>query len=313
MRKLNKDSIRKYAEFTNEALDPYKIKMGLKSFNRLESDKYTIYGDLKDLSVEISSILNSVNLPFSKLITFGGLEFDLIIKETNRYYSSVDWNKFMKDDYVVVIEVPKNYDKNYLTSIVIHEFRHIIDFTDENLNNGLSSFDMDLNLRKYNVGYFNEFYTLIYLSLEHELVARNNQIYPYIKFNNLTQDESLDILKNSFIWNALQRLKSFNVDEFIIKFDEQTLISITNSFIKDVLQDNLNTVIDSLELYQFYKLFDNYFREISDKWEKILLTEVDMVYERKVYSYNDGIIGGYKNIINDIWNKVRLGTNFFNK
>jgi len=38
-----------------------------------------------------------------------------------------------------------------------------------------------------------------------------------------------------------------------------------------------------------------------------------MVYERKVYSYNDGIIGGYKNIINDIWNKVRLGTNFFNK
>ena len=69
--------------------------------------------------------------------------------------------------------------------MIIHEIRHMIDFTDENLNTGLSSFDMDKNLRRYNIGVFNEFYKLVYISLEHELVARNNQIYPYIKFKNL--------------------------------------------------------------------------------------------------------------------------------
>lgn len=37
----------------------------------------------------------------------------------------------------------------------------------------------------------------------------------------------------------------------------------------------------------------------------LLLTETDLVYERKVYNYNDAIINGYKFILKDIWKRVK--------
>jgi hypothetical protein len=178
----------------------------------------------------------------------------------------------------------------------------MIDFSDENLNNGLSSFDIDKNLRKYNIIGFNEFFTLVYISLEHELVARNNQIYPYIKFKNLSKEESLSILKNSFIYKALEKLRSFDYQKFIGYFDENILINITNNFIKDCLYDN-ETIIENLnELESFYKIWDEYFNEISIKWEQILMSEMDYIYERKVYN----IVLGDDNILNSIWLKIKV-------
>jgi len=302
-KKIDKDSVKKYAEFLKETLDPYKMKVGLKSFNRLKEDVYTIHGDLKELTKELYDSFKELKTPYHKLVNFGGLEFDLCINQTNRYYSFVDWNKFLNNDYELVIEVPENYDLNYLVSTIIHEFRHIIDFTDENLNNGLSSFDMEFNLRKYNVGDFNDFFILVYISLEHELVARNNQIYPYIKFKELTKEQSLDILKKSFIWTSLDKLKIFNVDNFINKFNVDDLIKITNSFIKDVLYDDNNIIDNYLELKEFYQLFKEYFNDISNKWKILLLREVDVIYERK-YNHNE-YIDGYKDILKLMWIEVK--------
>lgn len=305
---LDKNKLSKYAEFVKETLDPYKLTLGIKSFNRIKEDVYTIHGDLKELSTNLFSEFNNLSLPYTKLIVFGGLEFDLIIKQTNRYNSAVDWNKFLKGDYEIVVEVPVNYDINYLISIIIHEFRHIIDFTDGNLNNGVSSFDMELNLRKFSDDVnFNDFFILIYISLEHELVARNNQIYPYIKFKNLTKEQSLEILKTSFIWKSLQQLKNFNVDNFISKFESNELIHITNEFIKDVLYDNETVIESTEELKEFYTLFDKYFNETSEKWLKLLLREVDSIYERqRYYNYhNNDIIDGYKDVLKNIWIKIK--------
>ena len=44
----------------------------------------------------------------------------------------------------------------------------------------------------------------------------------------MTKDQSLNILKDSFIWRALDLLKSFNYVEFIDKFEGSELIDITN-------------------------------------------------------------------------------------
>jgi len=306
---LNKNKLIKYAEFIKESIDPNKLKANIKAFNRIKDDIYTIHGDLKELSISLYKELINITLPYNKLIVFGGLEFDLIINQTNKYYSSIDWNKFLNNDFEIIIEVPKNYDINYLVSIIIHEFRHIIDFTDENLNNGLSSFDMELNLRKYNIPKFNDFFILMYISLEHELVARNNQIYPYIKFNNLTKDESLQILKTSFIWKALIQLKNFNVDSFISRFDTNELINITNQFIKDVLYDNETKIESYIELKNFYELFNEYFVDVSEKWKELLLKEVDYTYERKIFNINQNSIDGYKTILNEIWSKLKNDNN----
>lgn len=306
---INKNKIIKYAEFIKESLDPNKLKSNIKAFNRIKDDVYTIHGDLKELSNSLYEELINITLPYHKLIVFGGIEFDVIINKTNKYHSSIDWNKFLNNDFEIIIEVPNNYDINYLISIIIHEFRHIIDFTDENLNNGLSSFDMELNLRKYNIPKFNDFFILIYISLEHELVARNNQIYPYIKFNNLKKDESLQILKTSFIWKALNELEKFNVDIFISRFEITELINITNEFIKDVLYDNDTKIESYNELKNFYNLFDEYFNDVSKKWKELLLKEVDYTYERKTFNINQNCIDGYKNVLKEIWNKLKNDIN----
>lgn len=219
------------------------------------------------------------------------------IIQSNRYYSSVDWFKFLNGDYEIILEVIPNYDINYLVSTIIHEIRHMIDFTDENLNASLSSFDMDKDLRKYT---FDEFFILVYISLEHELVARNNQIYPYIKFKNLTKEESLNILKGSFIWEALDMLKSFDYNSFINKYNEEELIKITNDFIKNCLHDDESTIDNKIELISFYKIWDEYFVGISKKWKDILLKEVDVIYERRIVNIAH-CFKSYKLVLNEIW------------
>lgn len=298
---INKDRLLKYGEYLKEALDPWKLKQGIKSFNRQKEDVLTIYGDLKDLSYELTKELSNVKLPYSKLLNFGGIEVDIKIVKSNKYYSNIDWVKFLKGDYEFIVEVIEDYDINYVVSTIIHEIRHMIDFTDENLNAGLSSFDMDMNLRKYNINTFSEFYILVYISLEHELVARNNQIYPYIKFKKLSKGDSIEILKNSFIWRALDKLNSFDYEKFVVKFDTNFLIKTTNNFIKDCLYDNETFIDNKDELILFYKVWDEYFRETSKKWHDLLLREVDVIYERKV---NKEFID-YKEVINKIWKNIK--------
>lgn len=300
---INKNKLLKYKEYLKEAIDPWKLKLGIKSFNRLDNEKLTIYGDLKNLSAQLTKELNNIKLPYKKLLIFGGIEVDIKITQSNRYYSNVDWIKFLKGDNEITIEVEKNYDINYLVSTIIHEIRHMIDFTDENLNSGLSSFDIDKNLRKYNIDVFNEFFILVYISLEHELVARNNHIYPYIKFKNIKKEKSLEILKKSFIWKSLDMLNKFDYNYFIGKFDENFLINITNNFLKDCLYDNNSIIENKSNLIIFFKTWSEYFKEVSKKWKSLLMREVDMVYERKNYSALD--LENYKETINNIWIKIK--------
>jgi hypothetical protein len=296
---MNQKRLKDYANYLKESLDPWKLKQTIKSFNRAPSDLITIPGDLKELSKKLNDELNDITLPYSKLLIFGGIEIEVNIKKSNRYYSNVDWIQFLSGVYQINVEVNNNYDKNYLISTIIHEIRHMIDFTDENLNSGLSSFDIDRNLRKYNIDNFNEFFLLVYISLEHELVARNNQIYPFIKFKNLKKEESIDILKGSFIWEALEKLTKFDSGKFISKFETPILIEITNNFIKDCLYDKETRIENPEELNKFYKVWSDYFSETSKKWKSILLNEVDRIYERKVF--NPECAYSYKNIMSDIW------------
>lgn len=300
---INKDKLFKYGEYLKESIDPWKLKKTIKPFNRIPEDVFTIYGDLKSLSIELTDELENIKLPYTKVLVFGGIEIDLEIVQTGRYYSSVDWLKFLSGDSNLKIEVEKNYDLNYLVSTIIHEIRHMIDFTDENLNSGLSSFDIEKNLRKYNIDNFNAFFILVYISLEHELVARNNQIYPYIKFKNLTNEQSLEILKKSFIWKAILMLRDFDWKAFIDRFDEIELINITNNFIVDCLYDKESKVENLDDLILFYKTWDEYFREVSNKWEKILLTEVDRTYERKVNTQCN--FHRWEDILSSIWISIK--------
>ena len=193
---MNKTNIKRFKDIFESVNSEY-VKNIIK--NSGVENPVVVHNDLDDLSKYFTDSLSSISLPFNKKYDIFGVDFDVSISFGNSYSSNIDWNKFMNDVYEIDIEVPNNYDYNYLVSVLIHEIRHIIDFSDGAKSSGLSSFIMDINLRKFNVGLFSDFYILVYLSLEHELLARNNQIYPYIKFKNISKEDSLEILKNSFI------------------------------------------------------------------------------------------------------------------
>ncbi len=268
------DKLKRYLDFIYEKLNVDKID--LTKFNSIPKSHWTIYNDLKELS---SKLKNEINIPFTKVINFGGIDINLSIVVSNRYYSNIDWYEFLNGKNNLKVEIPNEYDIDYTISLIIHEIRHLIDFTSEYSNIGLSSFDIELQLRKYrDIVYFNEFYILFYISLQHELVARNNQIYPYIKFKGIEKEESIKLIKKSFIWVYLDNLNSFNHDSFIKKFKVDFLIELTNEFLKDVLfSDELVEDYDDLKL--FYQKFEKYFKTLSVEWKDITFKEIDYVYE----------------------------------
>lgn len=268
------DKLKRYLDFIYEKLNVDKID--LTKFNSIPKSHWTIYNDLKELS---SKLKNEITIPFNKVINFGGININLSIVVSNRYYSNIDWYEFLNGKNNLKVEIPSEYDIDYTISLIIHEIRHLIDFTSEYSNIGLSSFDIELQLRKYrDIAYFNEFYILFYISLQHELVARNNQIYPYIKFKGIEKEESIKLIKKSFIWVYLDNLNSFNHDSFIKKFKVDFLIELTNEFLKDVLfSDELVEDYDDLKL--FYQKFENYFKTLSVDWKDITFKEIDYVYE----------------------------------
>jgi hypothetical protein len=285
------DKLKRYLDFIYEKLNVDKID--LTKFNSIPKSHWTIYNDLKELS---SKLKNEINIPFTKVINFRGIDINLSIFVSNRYYSNIDWYEFLNGKNNLKVEIPNEYDIDYTISLIIHEIRHLIDFTSEYSNIGLSSFDIELQLRKYrDIVYFNEFYILFYISLQHELVARNNQIYPYIKFKGIEKEESIKLIKKSFIWVYLDNLNSFNHDSFVKKFKVDFLIELTNEFLKDVLfSDEL--VEDYEDLKLFYQNFEKYFKTLSVEWKDITFKEIDYVYE------SNSFINEYSTLVDIIKN-----------
>lgn len=282
---MDKDKLKKYQDFIYEKLNIDKID--LTKFNSIPKNHWTIYNDLKELS---NKLKNEITIPFNKVINFGGIDINLYIVISNKYYSNIDWYEFLNGKNNLKLEIPKYHDIDYVISLIIHEIRHLIDFTAEYSNIGTSSFDLELQLRKYrDIEYFNEFYILFYISLQHELVARNNQIYPYIKFKEIGKEESIKLIKKSFIWIYLDNLNSFNHDSFIKKFEVDFLIEITNEFLKDVLFSD--EVIDDIDdLKSFYQKFEKYFKSLSTEWKDITSKEIGYVYD------NNSFINEYYNL-----------------
>lgn len=294
-----KEKIKKFKDLFESVNSEY-IKNILK--NSGVENPILHHKDLDELSEYFTNELSSISLPFSKKYEIFGILFDLSISYDYSYSSYIDWNKFMNDIYEISIKVPNNYDPNYLVSTLIHELRHVIDFSDGAKSSGLSSFLMDIHLRRFNIGLFSEFYNLVYLTLEHELLARNNQIYPYIKFKNISKKQSLNILKNSFIWISLSELKKFNSSSFVNNFEYDDIVAKTNSFIMNVLHDKNTTIENKNDLVAFYDIWENYFKETSNRWTSVLLSEVDRIYERKMWIFNEGINSTSKKLLIEKWN-----------
>lgn len=260
----------------------------LKYFNQLleELQNRSIPNVLKELSNVLLNDIKDINIPYKNNYTLDVLKFDIdiIYNNDNSYYSNINVYNIITNPLNVIditIKIPKNYDIHYVLATIIHEIIHVYDIITVNSENDMHSFIKDIKLRNYKIGYYTNFINLIYLSLEHELVARNNMIYPYIKYKDIDIKESKNIIKSSFIWKALEYLKDFNHSEFISNFNLNDLINITNDFNKNILNQN-NIMSDYNDIKVFYENFEFFFKETSDTWERELNDEILKIYENKL-------------------------------
>ena len=262
---------------------------------------------LKEISVILKDDLTCNITNFNKSYEIDVFNFTIrVSKNKNSYYSNIDLYKILMDpsiNILIEINIPIDYDIDYVVALAIHEIRHIYDIYTVNSENDMQSFINEFYIKKLRIGNYTNFINLIYLSLEHELIARNNMIYPYVALKNITKDESIKIVKESFIYKSLELLNSFNHINFISSIDESELLELTNKFIEDIAKDS-KICSDRNDLIEFYKKWEEYFKYIKIKWEIELNKEIDKIYEFKRYSYNENIIGGVDKLFLEIYKKV---------
>jgi hypothetical protein len=98
-------------------------------------------------------------------------------------------------------------------------------------------------------------------------------------------------------------LKTFDVKNFINKFNTDELLNITNRFIVNCLQDLYYKVNDIGDLYDFYNTWNDYFTTTSDNWELEMFKEVDRLYEKNLYERLDNNI--IHKLIKEIWKDIK--------
>ena len=288
------------------------INQKIKNFEKFRKEfeslqERSIPNFLKELSKTIKNDILS-NKNFDK--HYKEIEpIDIHIKlnyNSNKYYSNIDLHKILfsqSSNIDFEVNIPNKYDSDYVVAIIIHEIRHIYDIFTVNSDYDMKSFVDSYFIGNLRKGKYGKFINLIYYSLEHELIARNNMIFPYIGLKNISKDETIKIVKESFIYTSLVELSKFNHINFINSINLSELIELTNLFIRDV--DKNNQEISNLnEVTYFYKKWENYFKNISVEWEIEMYKEINKIYEYKTSEYNEDTLGGAQRLFEEIYKKV---------
>ena len=163
----------------------------------------------------------------------------------------------------------KELQNNEISSIISHEFSHIIElflsknkskswFEGESLQFLQHKYTSDINFQKIS--------HMIYLSLPHEIRARIEQLNSDIEINNLKDRiDILNYIKNSKIYNDVKNISKTS-PEFII-----------NELKKDINFNNILTDINNLLLNNYTK---DYEKELLKYFKK--LKERNIIYSKKL-------------------------------
>jgi hypothetical protein len=288
------------------------VNRNILKFKELLEDmsERTIPGLLKSFSEILLNDLKDKSFPYSKSYNHDVFDINLSIIPSNRYYSNIDVFKVITKTgpIDIKVEIKPDYDIYYIIATIIHEIRHIYDIYTVNFDSDMQSFIRCRGLSKLKNNNYRWFINMIYLSLEHELIARNNMIYPFIKFRNVDIDEAKKIVKTSFINKSFVLLEEFDYNMFINSIDKDELVKLTNIFNKEVL--NQTDIIT--DVVEFYKKWEDFFKQTSIEWRKEIDNEIDRLYEFIdtnefiLHSYHQNMIGFAQKVLIEVYkNKIK--------
>ena len=245
---------------------------------------------------------------FSKTYDIDGL--NLLIKITYRrgakqpYYSNVNIYDIISGKEPHLIEVlitDLTIDLNYLMGIILHEIRHIYDILTTVDDLDVKDFLKSKVLTEYKRdGISKEFINLVYLSLEHEMIARHNMLYEMFRWQGVSdKDELYKLFERSYTYDALKKLKSFDFNKFI---QDGNISDFTYRFSKSI-----GDQFDG-DLLKYYSDWNDFFIKKSDEFmayvDSMLDDVIDDIKNDRIYERFCGFTSYNENIGMDIYGKL---------
>lgn len=259
---------------------------------------------LKKLFKDIKDIIGTQTDSFEKSINLNDLNFcDIIInikvnfnklnnnkpyhKKDIIYYSNININDLIENNDIIDIPIDisdVNINMNKLISVISHEIRHIYDVYTINDESDMESFIRTLYYNKLskseNNNDFKYFLYLVYLSLEHELIARNTMIYEMFIECNCSKEELIKLFEDSYIYESFIKLNDFNYTNLK---NIPNIIEKVNDFINyfggNICQNNDDVIL-------FFTNWKEYFKNKSDEYiiesYKIIDDVFNMIKENKI-------------------------------
>lgn len=215
------------------------------------------------------------NFPISFHLNINFTKSDQSVYDSDINIIDVVQNQFENFNINMNIK-DSSLDINKLLSSLHHELRHVYDILvlSDDLDTK-SFFDIEKN-NKFKIKYpqFKYFFNLIYLSLEHELVARNSMLYHKLIYLNINDKEKLlDEIKKTFSYKYLLELKKFDATQFINTFNINDLFIMTNDYLYEQ-----NLKINSVEeLVSYYQKWSDFFKIKSDEYMSYFDDVIDEV------------------------------------
>jgi hypothetical protein len=301
----------------------------MKSINKNLWDKYIktyesfnkeIPEELKDLFKKIRIIIGNPTDSFNIDIDLNSLDFcDLIVElevEFEKLNSSISYQdkdivyysnlniydlisgKTKTKIPIIIKDIQLNVDK--LCSVMSHEIRHIYDVYTINEDSDMNSFTKSLYYtllkEKEDDKYFSNFLEMVYLSLEHELIARNTMIWEMLSYCKCSKQELYSLYHQSYIYKSFDILKSFDYTDII---NTPNIIQKSNIFINyfgGTLCDNDDDVI------LFFKNWKKYFSYKSDEYIKAGYDVLNDILSINEFKNNKIEVKNVKDLLLDIHN-----------
>lgn len=293
--KVSMDFVKKYSEYVKESLSEHYLP------NVIKASSYKIRKDIEE---------NGDN-SFQKKYNFWNLNFNIIINYTKQekepYYSKVNIYKILKfPDNPIEIEViikDETIDINYLMGIISHELRHVYDIFTVSRDVEFKSFTTTIKINDYFDTKYSYFAELIYLSLEHELIARHNMLYELYRYINITdKTELMKLFNKSFVNEALEKLSSFNSTEYINKFNKDELTDFASKFSNDINDEFDGDVDEYFRKWEivFKNKANEFYGYVDDMMNDIIID----ITTNKIYERLCGFISYNEDILNKVTQKI---------